>query len=114
MGRVQKFLMAAVLTLAGSGHMMAAKQHDPASSHRKEGVFDGDGVASRVRNSISQWPPLQRYLSGPHAIQITANTGQITLEGTVDSKADRDNIGARANAVPDMFWVDNRLRVGHR
>jgi osmotically-inducible protein OsmY len=37
--------------------------------------------------------------------------GQVTLEGVVDSQADKDVAGIRAKTVPNVFSVTNNLRV---
>ena len=110
----QKFLLTAVLTLGGSGHVMAENNHASASHAKGTGVFDNDSVVDRTISSIAQWPPLRQYLTGPKAITVTANIGHITLEGVVRTEADRANIGVRANAVPGIFSVENKLQVERR
>ena len=37
--------------------------------------------------------------------------GKVTLEGVVDSEADKNLAGVRANGVPGIFSVDNHLQV---
>ena len=37
--------------------------------------------------------------------------GNLTLEGVVDNKMDRDIAGIRANSVPGVFKVTNNLQV---
>jgi osmotically-inducible protein OsmY len=37
--------------------------------------------------------------------------GKVTLEGLVDSQADKDMVGLRANTVPGIFSVTNNLQV---
>jgi hyperosmotically inducible protein len=38
-------------------------------------------------------------------------TGHVTLEGVVDSEADKNLVGIRANGVPGIFSVTNNLHV---
>jgi hyperosmotically inducible protein len=45
------------------------------------------------------------------SIHIIVKNGQVTLEGVVADKADRDLVNLRANAVPGVFSVTNDLRV---
>jgi hyperosmotically inducible protein len=44
-------------------------------------------------------------------IHIIVNHGHVTLEGKVDSEADRNLATLRANSVPGVFSVMNNLRV---
>jgi osmotically-inducible protein OsmY len=44
-------------------------------------------------------------------IRIIVNMGKVTLEGVVDTQADKDVAGLRANTVPGIFSVTNNLRV---
>jgi osmotically-inducible protein OsmY len=37
--------------------------------------------------------------------------GNVTLNGVVDSQADKDVAGIRANSVPGIFKVTNNLQV---
>jgi hyperosmotically inducible protein len=53
--------------------------------------------------------PLNRYALDPaKAIRIT---GKVTLNGVVDSKADKDLAGIRANTVAGVFALTNNLQV---
>jgi osmotically-inducible protein OsmY len=45
------------------------------------------------------------------AIHIIVDNGHVTLEGVVNSEADKDAAGIRANTVPNVFAVTNNLRV---
>jgi hyperosmotically inducible periplasmic protein len=45
------------------------------------------------------------------SIHIIVKNGNVTLEGIVANKGDKDLINVRANAVPGVFGVTNNLRV---
>lgn len=54
--------------------------------------------------------PLFRYQVGAlQQIHIIVGNGKVTLEGVVDSDADRNIAGIRANTLAGVFSVDNRL-----
>jgi osmotically-inducible protein OsmY len=44
-------------------------------------------------------------------IHIIVKNGHVTLEGIVNSQADKDTANLRANGVPGVFSVDNHLQV---
>jgi osmotically-inducible protein OsmY len=44
-------------------------------------------------------------------IHIIVNNGHVTLEGVVDSEADKNLANIRANSVPNVFSVTNNLVV---
>ena len=44
-------------------------------------------------------------------IHIIVRNGRVTLEGVVDSEADKSMAGMRANEVPGTFQITNNLRV---
>jgi hyperosmotically inducible periplasmic protein len=55
---------------------------------------------------------LSRYgMSALPSIHIIVNNGHVTLEGVVDSEADKNLANIRASAVPDAFSVTNNLVV---
>lgn len=55
---------------------------------------------------------LDRYaLSSVPSIHIIVKNGHVTLEGVVDREADKNVAGLRANGVPNVFSVQNNLRV---
>ena len=57
-------------------------------------------------------PALEKYAMGVQKpIRIIVNMGKVTLEGVVDTQADKDVAGLRANTVPGIFSVTNNLRV---
>ena len=45
------------------------------------------------------------------AIHIIVDNGHLALEGTVDSEADKNIAGIRANSVEGAFSVKNNLLV---
>ena len=59
-------------------------------------------------------PGLSKYAwSAVPSIHIIVKNGNVTLEGVVDSDADKNLAGLRANSVPNVFSVKNDLRVGN-
>jgi hyperosmotically inducible protein len=57
-------------------------------------------------------PALERYgLGVQKPIRIIVKNGHVTLEGVVDSDADKNLAGLRANGVPGIFSVTNKLQV---
>ena len=55
---------------------------------------------------------LNKYALDPaKPIRITVVNGNVTLSGIVDSQADRDVAGIKANGVPGVFKVVNNLEV---
>jgi hyperosmotically inducible protein len=71
-----------------------------------------DGIRLRVARTIYGTPALQKYAIDPaKPIRIVVINGNVTLEGVVDNKMDRDLAGIRANTVPGVFKVVNNLQV---
>jgi hyperosmotically inducible protein len=55
---------------------------------------------------------LSKYAySSVASIHIIVKNGNVTLEGVVDSEADKNLAGLRANGVPNVFSVKNNLTV---
>lgn len=114
------------VTLMGQTVRPTLKSDAEASVKRIEGV-------ERVRNQIEVLPlspnddrirravynvlyssnsPLFRYGNQPvPPIHIIVKNGHVTLEGVVDNEGDRNIANVRANGVPGVFSVVNRLRV---
>lgn len=71
-----------------------------------------DRIRRQLYNSIYSYGPLFKYgnMSVP-PIHIIVRNGRVTLEGVVDSEADKNYAGVRANQVPGTFQVTNNLRV---
>src|SRR6202000_3295022 len=71
-----------------------------------------DRIRVAEARAIYGYPSLNRYALDPaKTIRITVVNGHVTLNGVVDSKADRDTAGIRANGVPGVFSVTNNLEV---
>ena len=62
--------------------------------------------------AIYGFPTLNKYAIDPgKPIRITVINGNVTLNGVVDSQADKDAANIRANGVPGVFKVTNNLQV---
>jgi hyperosmotically inducible protein len=73
--------------------------------------FD-DRIRIEEARAIYGFPTLQRYAINPvKPIRIIVVNGHVTLSGVVDSKADKDAAGIRANGVSGVFSVENDLQV---
>lgn len=71
-----------------------------------------DGLRIALFRAIYQYPALQKYELGVQKpIRIIVKNGRATLEGVVDSEADKNLAGLRANTVPGIFSVTNNLQV---
>ena len=71
-----------------------------------------DRLRIALFRAIYGHPALQRYsIQSVPPIHIIVKNGQVTLEGVVASKADKDIAGIQANGVPGVFSVTNNLRV---
>jgi len=65
-------------------------------------------------DAIYGFPSLNRYALDPQKpIRIVVANGRVTLVGMVDSQADKDTAGLRANGVGGVFHVDNQLQVAN-
>jgi hyperosmotically inducible protein len=71
-----------------------------------------DGLRIRLYREIYGYPALEKYALGVQKpIRIMVKNGRVTLEGVVDSEADKNLAGLRANTVPGIFQVTNNLQV---
>ena len=71
-----------------------------------------DGLRRRLYRAIYGYPSLQRYSLGVlKPIRIIVKNGRVTLEGVVDTEADKNVAGIRANGVSGVFAVTNNLAV---
>src|ERR1700692_3048578 len=62
--------------------------------------------------AIYGYPALEKYALGVQKpIRIIVKNGRVTLEGVVDSEADKNLAGLRVKPVPGIFSVTNNLRV---
>jgi hyperosmotically inducible protein len=63
-------------------------------------------------HAIYGFPSLEKYALGVQKpIRIIVSSGHVTLTGVVDSDADKNTAGIRANSVPGIFSVANNLQV---
>ena len=73
------------------------------------------GLAREARTGatgIYEFPALEKYgMPSIKPIRIIVKSGRVSLEGVVDSEADKNLAGIRANTVPGIFAVTNNLFV---
>lgn len=73
--------------------------------------FD-DSVRLNTYRALARTGALYRYLMGTNpSIRIIVNRGQLTLEGVVANKADKDLAYVVASGVSGAFSVTNNLRA---
>jgi hyperosmotically inducible periplasmic protein len=71
-----------------------------------------DRLRLALFHAIYGYGPLEKYNMGVNrSIRIIVKGGHVTLEGVVDSQADKDAAGIRANGVSGIFSVTNNLQV---
>jgi hyperosmotically inducible protein len=71
-----------------------------------------DQIRRAEYRAIYSQPSLSRYSVGMlQSIHIIVKNGHVTLEGTVDSEADKNAANIFANSVPNVFAVTNDLMV---
>lgn len=71
-----------------------------------------DRIRLELFHAIYGYPALEKYALGVQKpIRIIVKNGRATLEGVVDSDADKNLAGLRANGVSGIFSVTNNLRV---
>jgi len=71
-----------------------------------------DRLRRQLFRAIYGYGPLEKYSLGViKPIRIIVKNGNVTLEGVVDTQADKDAAGIRANGVSGVFSVTNNLRV---
>jgi len=71
-----------------------------------------DGLRIGLFRAIYQYAALQKYELGVQKpIRIIVKNERVTLEGVVDSEADKNLAGLRANGVSGIFSVTNNLQV---
>lgn len=74
-------------------------------------IFD-DSLRLRTARAIYRDSVLGRYSSDPaDPIRIVVDNGHVTLYGTVENAMDKTLAGMRANEVPGVFSVENKLVV---
>ena len=73
---------------------------------------DDDRIRREAYRTIYGDPQLTKYgFQSVQAIHIIVENGHITLEGVVDSQADKNVAGIRANSVSGAFSSKNNLLV---
>jgi hyperosmotically inducible periplasmic protein len=71
-----------------------------------------DRIRRDELRSIYSFPTLSGFAMDPvKPIRIVVINGNVTLVGTVDTEAQKDAAGLRANGVPGVFKVVNNLQV---
>ena len=71
-----------------------------------------DRLRLELFRAIYQYPGLQKYELGVQKpIRIIVKNGRVTLEGVVDTDADKNLAEIRAKSVPGSFSVTNNLQV---
>lgn len=71
-----------------------------------------DRLRLRLFRAIYGYPVLQRYaLPVIKPIRIIVKNGNVTLEGIVDSEADKNLVNMRARGVSGSFSITNNLNV---
>jgi hyperosmotically inducible periplasmic protein len=74
-----------------------------------------DGIRRRVYRAVYGYSTLNKYAINPgKPIRIQVANGHVTLYGVVDSQADRNTAGIRANTVSGVFSVTNNLMVANQ
>src|SRR5581483_2407138 len=70
-----------------------------------------DQIRRAVREAIYNYGPLFKYANLPNPpIRIIVKSARVTLEGVVDTEADKGLCTMRANQVPSVLSVTNNLR----
>ncbi|AXC15186.1 transport-associated protein [Acidisarcina polymorpha] len=114
-----------VVTLSGTAYGPVDKSSAVADASYTPGVKDvvdeiqvdpvspmDDRIRLAVFRAVYGFPSLNKYAIDPaKPIRISVQNGNVTLFGVVDSKADKDAAGIRANGVPGVFSVKNELQV---
>ena len=74
-----------------------------------------DQLRISLYRAIYGYPALEKYALGVQKpIRIIVKSGHVTLDGVVDSNADKNVAGLRANGVPGIFSVTNNLQTDSR
>jgi hyperosmotically inducible protein len=79
-------------------------------------ILPASGNDDRIRREVARAlfndERLFRYSMGSvPPIHIIVKGGHVTLEGVVNSEADKNEANIRANSVPGVFSVENHLQV---
>lgn len=117
-----------VVTLSGHAYSPVDADSAVAVAMNRTGVKDvinqiqvdpvsplDDRIRLQVYGAIYGFPSLNKYAVDPgKPIRISVQNGNIALYGVVDSQADKDAAGIRANSVPGAFHVSNNLQVARQ
>lgn len=117
-----------VVTLGGHAYSPVDADAAVGSASNTKGVKDvindiqvdpvspmDDRVRIAVYRSVYGFPSLNKYAIDPaQPIRISVQNGNVTLYGAVDSQADKDAAGIRANGVSGVFHVTNDLQVANQ
>jgi hyperosmotically inducible periplasmic protein len=72
-------------------------------------------IRIQVARAVYGFPSLNKYAIDPEKpIRIAVQNGNVALYGVVDSEADKDAAGIRANSVSGVFSVKNFLQVANQ
>jgi len=97
--------LALVSTYPGVKDVIDEIEVDPVS------IMD-DQTRLAVARAVYGYPTLNKYAIDPaKPIRISVQNGHVELYGVVDSQADKDVAGLRANGVPGVFSVKNYIEV---
>jgi|KBSMisStandDraft_5_1062788.scaffolds.fasta_scaffold26433_2 osmotically-inducible protein OsmY len=100
--------VALVSTYPGVKEVVDDIEVDPVS------IMD-DQTRLQVARAIYGYPSLNKYAIDPaKPIRISVQNGHVELYGVVDSEADKNTAGIRANGVPGIFSVKNYLQVANQ
>lgn len=114
-----------VVTLSGHAHDYPNRDSALAVASTTPGVKDViDDIAvdpvspmdAQIRLAVARaiygYGSLNEYAMDPEKpIRISVQNGHVELYGVVNSQADKDAAGIRANTVPGVFSVENHLQV---
>jgi hyperosmotically inducible periplasmic protein len=74
--------------------------------------FSDDRIRRQEARAIFGYDSLFRYSLGAlPPIHIIVKNGHVTLQGLVNTQTDKNVAGIRANGVPGVFSVENKLNV---
>ena len=97
--------LALVSTYPGVKDVVDEIEVDPVS------IMD-DQTRMAVARAVYGYPTLNKYAIDPaKPIRISVKNGNVELYGVVDSQADKDVAGLRANGVAGVFSVKNYIQV---
>jgi hyperosmotically inducible protein len=114
-----------VVTLSGHAHDYPNRDSALAVASTTPGVKDviddisvdpvspmDNGIRLAVARAVYGYGSLNEYAMDPEKpIRISVQNGHVELYGVVNSQADKNAAGIRANTVPGVFSVENHLEV---